>query len=396
MHYHTIIIGAGASGLYLASELGRKGIDVLLLDHSDKIGKKILISGGGRCNFTNLEVTPKNYHGNNPHFVKSALARFSPWDIIDLLIQEGIEYYEKEQGQLFCKNSSKEILQALIKNVLKVGAKIEPRSQIERVTWQNKTFTVQCRGKKFTSSKLVIATGGLSYPQLGATDLGYRIAKQFGHTIVPQSAALVGLRTNQWPTDFFTSLAGVSLPVVIKVTHKKVEGDLLFTHHGISGPAVLTTSLYALKNSSIIINFLPNVKVREALQSAREITPKERVINLDFLTLPKKFKQALFKLCNIPTEITLAQLSNKNIEELSTLINRFSFLYTSNDGWKKAEVTRGGVSTDKISSKTLEGQLQPGLYFIGEVLDVTGELGGFNLHWAWASAHAVAEAISHA
>lgn len=399
----VIIIGAGASGLFCAMTAGKRGKSVLVLDHANKAGKKILMSGGGRCNFTNYTIEPDNYLGENPHFCKSALSRYTNWEFIGMVIQHGIAYHEREHGQLFCDNSANDILQMLLAECDKANVKIQLKTTIEKVTAHENGFnlTVKCGEKtqNLEGKSLVIATGGLSIPTMGATGFGYQVAEQFGHRIVPTSAGLVPFTLTDKIGEIFKALSGISLEVVAFNGRISFKLPLLFTHRGLSGPASLQLSNYWQVGEPIFINFFPQIDVADFLLRQKKAHPKSliRTVLSDFLdgeTLPKKLLLALQTLAFAAVaDIELANLKDDTLQKIGETLNAFKLTPSGTEGYRTAEVTRGGVATDKISSKTLESQLQPNLYFCGEVLDVAGWLGGFNFQWAWASGYSVGQVV---
>lgn len=399
----VIIIGAGASGLFCAMTAGRRGKSVLVLDHANKAGKKILMSGGGRCNFTNYSIEPENYLGENPHFCKSALSRYTNWEFIGMVIQHGIAYHEREHGQLFCDNSANDILQMLLTECEQAKVNIQLKTIIENVTAHENGFnlTVKCGEKtqNLEGKSLVIATGGLSIPTMGATGFGYQVAEQFGHRIVPTSAGLVPFTFTDTIGEVIKSLSGISLEVVAFNERISFKLPLLFTHRGLSGPASLQLSNYWQVGEPIFINFFPQIDVADFLLRQKKAHPKSliRTVLSDFLdgeTLPKKLLLALQTLAFAAVaDIELANLKDDTLQKIGETLNAFKLTPSGTEGYRTAEVTRGGVATDKISSKTLESQLQPNLYFCGEVLDVTGWLGGFNFQWAWASGYSVGQVV---
>lgn len=390
----TLIIGAGAAGLFCAGQLAKQGKQVAVLDCGKKAGRKILMSGGGFCNFTNLEVTPQHYLSHNPHFVKSALARFTQWDFIALVAEYGIPYHEKELGQLFCDRSSQDIVDLLLSECEKYQAQIHLRQNIEQVSAiENGGFSVQVNGKKWHCRQLVIATGGLSMPALGATPFGYQIAEQFGLNVIAPRASLVPFRWRE-TEQFYTALAGVSLPVRVSAENgQSFFNQLLFTHRGISGPAILQISNYWQPNEAVEMDLLPSQSIRDYLQELRQTSPKLQLKTALSRLLPSKLVELWVERGMIPNE-TLANLSKVRLENLHNFIHHWQVFPNGTEGYRTAEVTMGGVDTHEISSKTMETQAVKGLYFIGEVLDVTGWLGGYNFQWAWSSAYACASHIA--
>lgn len=393
----VVIIGAGASGLFCAMTAGRRGKSVLVLDHANKAGKKILMSGGGRCNFTNYDVEPKHYLGDNPHFCKSALSRYTNWEFIGMVAEHGIAYHEREHGQLFCDNSANDILQMLLTECAKANVKIQLNTTVEKITATENDFTLTVKqGEKsqtLTCQSLVIATGGLSIPTMGATGFGYQVAEQFGHNIIPTSAGLVPFTFTDNIGEIIKSLSGISLEVVMFNERISFKLPILFTHRGLSGPASLQLSNYWQVGEPIFINLFPNFDMAEFLLEQKQKTPKQliRTVISDIKNtseekLPKKLLLALQSLhWEKWQNIELANIKDSDLANIGKNLNAWRLVPSGTEGYRTAEVTRGGVATDTISSKTLESQLQPNLYFIGEVLDVTGWLGGYNFQWAWAS-----------
>lgn len=392
-HYDLIIIGAGAAGLFCAFSAAENK-RVLVLDHANKVGKKILMSGGGRCNFTNLNTTHEDFTSENPHFCKSALNQYSAYSFLDLVGRHNIEHVEKGPGQLFCKNSSKDILKMLLDECASHAVKIYKKCSIKSIK-KEEIFTLETSLEKFTSDALVIATGGLSIPTLGATGFGYEIAKQFGHEIIPTSASLVPFTLDSKLLEKLKPLSGISLKVSIQYRsenkHIEITDDMLFTHRGISGPAILKMSAYWKKGNKVIINLLPNQDVSEFLQSEAINHPEKLLVTSLSQVIPKRLAIYLFE--HEGLDIKLKQLNSKIIESLSKKIHDWKLLPSGDEGYKTAEVTKGGVSTNNISSKTFESKLCKNLYFIGEVLDITGQLGGYNFQWAWSSAWCAAQNI---
>ncbi|MFU2132591.1 NAD(P)/FAD-dependent oxidoreductase [Gallibacterium anatis] len=391
--YDVIIIGAGAAGLFCAAQIGKKGKLVLLLDNGKKVGRKILMSGGGYCNFTNLDVGAQHYLSQNPHFVKSALARYSQWDFIALLADYGISYHEKELGQLFTDNGAEQIVAMLLKECQAANVQIQLQVKISQVTQLTEGFEVKYGNELcLQCENLVIASGGLSMPKLGATAFGYQIAEQFGLSVVPPRASLVPFTWRE-QDQAFADLAGISLPITVTAENgMSFSNALLFTHRGISGPAMLQISNYWLPNQPLFIDFLPKIRLDEYLQAMRQSSSKMQLKTALQRLLPNKLVEFFISHYQLPTTI-LADLSNLKIAEISQLFHQWQFVPNGTEGYRTAEVTLGGVDTNQISSKTMEVKNIKGLYFIGEVLDVTGWLGGYNFQWAWSSAYACATAI---
>jgi predicted Rossmann fold flavoprotein len=382
---NVIIIGAGASGLLCAAECGRRGRSVLVLDHAPRTGSKVLISGGGRCNFTNLNVSPANYRSRNPHFCKSALARFTARDILSLVEKHHIAYYEKEAGQLFCVKSSRDFIAMLDEECSRAGVEVRlscPLSEVAR----EKGFLVTTKQGQFRSDSLVIATGGLSYGKLGATGFGHDVARQFGLKVVQPAPALVPFLFPGKAQAVFKELAGVSLEAALSCGGKRCTGSLLFTHRGLSGPAALQASLRWTAGEPLLIDLLPDRDILAVLMARRS---RRELRSLLAENLPKRLAEVW---CSLMAESKpLDQTSDRELKEIAEGLHAWKVLPKGTEGYDTAEVTAGGVDTDELSSKTMEAKKVPGLYFIGEVMDVTGELGGYNLHWAWASGFAAGQ-----
>lgn len=396
--YDVVIIGAGAAGLMCAASTAARGRRVALLDHANKVGKKILMSGGGRCNFTNYYIEPANYLSANSHFCKSALARFNQWDFIALVEKYQLAYHEKTLGQLFCDNKAKDILNILLAECEQYGVDIVTQCDIEaveKIAANEYRYQIESSLGSWRCQSLVIATGGLSIPTMGATGLGYDIAKQFGLSIKPREAALVPFTFKGELLTLAQALAGVALPISIECRQQRFAEALLFTHKGISGPAVLQISNYWYPGDELIIDLLPSQSLSDLLRQWRDNGEKSGLTKLLGQHLPKRFIQAWFEFqqLSILLEANVAQLSNADIERISNCLHAWRCTPAGTEGYRTAEVTRGGVSTDEVSSKTFEAKKAPGLYFIGEVLDVTGWLGGFNFQWAWASGYCAAQAV---
>jgi len=391
--YDVIIIGAGAAGLHCAANAARRGRSVLLIDHAKQAGKKILISGGGRCNFTNLYASPENYLSSNPHFCKSALSRYTQWDFINLVAQYDIAYHEKTLGQLFCDNSAKDIVKMLLAECEKFGAKVQLRTEVLGVDYNDDNYRLSTSQGDYNSRQLVVACGGLSMPKLGATPFGYQLAEQFGHSIVPVRAGLVPFTLHEQQKQRFGELSGVSVPVTAAANDGYFRESMLFTHRGISGPAILQVSSYWQPGESVSINLLPDIEAYPWLKEQQAQQPKTRLATVIQAHFPKRVMQALADEHQWPVDQRLADTSNAQLEAVAETLNHWQLKPNGTEGYRTAEVTIGGVNVDEISSKTMESKKQPGLYFIGEVVDVTGWLGGYNFQWAWASAYAAAEAV---
>lgn len=390
----VVIIGAGAAGLFCAAQLGQNGKKVIVLDAGKKIGRKILMSGGGFCNFTNLEVTPHHYLSQNRHFVKSALARYTNWDFISLVASYGISYHEKELGQLFCDESAQQIVDLLQAECEKGKVDIQLRQAVISVEKIANFFQIQTACENYQAPHLVIATGGLSMPALGASPFGYKIAEQFDIPVIAPRASLVPFtwKENDKP---FAELSGISLPVSVSNRGMTFNNQMLFTHRGLSGPAILQISNYWDLGESVEIDLLPENDILEILLELRQSSPKLQLKTVLSRYLPKKLVELWFAQKMLKDQV-IAQLSKTELISLELFIHHWQFLPNGTEGYRTAEVTMGGVDTDHISSKTMEAKHIKGLYFIGEVLDVTGWLGGYNFQWAWSSAFACAEGIIHA
>lgn len=382
----VIIIGAGASGLLCAIECGKRGRGVLVLDHARRTGSKIRISGGGRCNFTNLNVTAGHYISRNSHFCKSALARFTPRDVLDLVEKHHIAYHEKEAGQLFCVKSSADIIALLEAECARVGVEIRLQCRVADIS-HGQDFMVATDQGAFRTESLVIATGGLSYPDLGASGLGHAIGKQFGLKVVPPRPGLVPFLFAARDQKVFQELAGISLDTAVSCGAKRFRGDLLFTHRGLSGPVALQASLYWTPGEPLLIDLVPDIDVLGDFMTRRR--SKIEMRNLLAAYLPKRFAEAWCGQMTISKP--LDQTSDRELKAIADGLHAWNVLPKRTEGYDTAEVTAGGVDTEELSSKTMEAKKVPGLYFIGEVVDVTGELGGYNLHWAWASGFAAGQ-----
>ena len=390
MKMDVVIIGAGASGLMCGIEAGKRSRSVLIIDHARQPCEKIRISGGGHCNFTNINLQYENYHSSNPHFCKSAIARYTPYDFIYMLKKHGISYYEKENGQMFCKNSSAGIINMLKQECNKSGAQMLLNCRIKEIKLiKEHCFHIKTSLGEMESESLVIAAGGLSYPALGATDIGHRIAKQFGLAVIQPRPALVPLTFNSGDIKLFKELSGISIDSIVSCNKKHFRGNILFTHRGLSGPAILNISLYWNIGGNININLLPNSDVHEMFLTKRQ--SKIKLSNLLSQYFPDRFSRAF---CDAYTESKpLNQYTEKELQNIAHQLHNWKIQPSGTEGFKKAEVTLGGIDTKELSSKTMESKQVPGLYFTGEVVDVTGQLGGYNLHWAWVSGYAAGQYV---
>jgi len=392
--FDAIIVGAGAAGMFCAALAGQAGQRVLLLDNGKKPGRKILMSGGGRCNFTNLYVEPAAYLSQNPHFCKSALARYTQWDFIDLVGKHGIAWHEKTLGQLFCDDSAQQIVDLLVAECEKGNVTQRLRTEILSVERDDNGYTLQLNGGTVQAAKLVIASGGLSMPGLGASPFGYKIAEQFGLKVLPTRAGLVPFTLHKPLLEQVQTLSGVSVPSVITAENGTVfRENLLFTHRGLSGPAVLQISSYWLPGEFVTINLVPECDLAEFLNQQRDAHPNQSLKNTLGMQLPKRLVECLQQLGQIP-DVTLKQLNSRDQEKLVEALTAWRVQPNGTEGYRTAEVTLGGVDTHELSSRTMEARNVPGLYFIGEVMDVSGWLGGYNFQWAWSSAWACAQALA--
>ncbi|KAB8313433.1 NAD(P)/FAD-dependent oxidoreductase [Erwinia endophytica] len=391
--FDVVIIGAGAAGLFCAAQAGQRGRRVLLLDNGKKAGRKILMSGGGRCNFTNLYTDPAAYLSHNPHFCKSALARYTQWDFIDLVNRHGIPWHEKALGQLFCDDSAQQIVDLLLKECEAGKVTLRLRSEVLAVKRDAAGYTLDLNGSAVQAEKLVIATGGLSMPGLGASPFGYKIAQQFGLKVFPTRAGLVPFTLHRPLLAQLQTLSGVSVPAVMTAEDGTVFKEaLLFTHRGLSGPAVLQISSYWRPGEFVTINLSPECDLNALINEQREAHANQSLRNTLAKVLPRRLVECLQLLGHVP-ECTLKQLNSRQQSELVALLHHWRVQPNGTEGYRTAEVTLGGVDTHGLSSKTMEAQDVPGLYFIGEVVDVTGWLGGYNFQWAWSSAWACGQAL---
>jgi predicted Rossmann fold flavoprotein len=394
--FDAIIIGAGAAGMFCAAMAGQAGSRVLLIDNGKKPGRKILMSGGGRCNFTNLYVEPAAYLSQNPHFCKSALARYTQWDFIDMVGKHGIAWHEKTLGQLFCDDSAQQVVDMLVAECEKGKVTLRLRSEVISIERDEQGYTLQLNGGSVQAAKLVIASGGLSMPGLGATPFGYKVAEQFGLKVLPTRAGLVPFTLHKPLLEQLQVLSGVSVPSVITAENGvSFRESLLFTHRGLSGPAVLQLSSYWQPGEYVSVNLLPDTDLDGFINEQRNAHPNQSLKNTLAMVLPKRLVECLQQLEQIP-DVTLKQLNVRQQSELVETLQAWRVQPNGTEGYRTAEVTLGGVDTNELSSRTMEAKKAPGLYFIGEVMDVSGWLGGYNFQWAWSSAWACAQALVEA
>ncbi|WP_024604538.1 MULTISPECIES: NAD(P)/FAD-dependent oxidoreductase [unclassified Pseudoalteromonas] len=379
----VIVIGAGAAGLMCAAQAGYRGRSVTVLDMGKKPGRKILISGGGRCNFTNENATPDNYLCANAHFVKSCLSRYTQHDFIELVDRHGLAYHHKTLGQLFCDNNAQDIVDILLTECEWAGVNIKLRSEVISVSKTETGYSVTTEQETLSCESLVIASGGLTMPKLGATPIGYKIAEQFGLSVLPTMAALVPFTLHQHDKERFEGLSGISIPCEVSSEDGTVfKENILFTHRGLSGPAILQISSFWRAGQAVTINLLPEIDLRQQLADWREMQAQKSLKNSLATILPKRFIEILHESKAIP-DCNINQLTHAQINELVNYIHAWQIKPNGTEGYRTAEVTLGGVDTDELSSKTFEAKKAKGLYFIGEVTDVTGWLGGYNFQYAW-------------
>ncbi len=380
--YDVIIIGASASGLMCAIEAGKRGRKVIVLDHANKAGKKILMSGGGRCNFTNVDINANNYISHNPHFCKSALSRYTQWDFITKVLEYEIPYHERDLGKLFCDDSAKDILNLLLKECKKAKVDIRLNCDIEAV-YKNKSFELNTSRGVFKSNSLVVASGGLSIPKMCASPLGYKIAEQFGHHIWPTSPGLVPFTLHDTDKARLSQLSGIAIDCTVKNQRIEFNENVLFTHRGLSGPAILQMSSYWLAGESVDINLLPSLDVANYLKENQHTLANKQLKTILADMLPKRVLEAFISQGLLDS--TLPNLTYGQIEQIGEQLNHWQLKPNATEGYRTAEVTLGGVDCDELSSKTMQSNKVDGLYFIGEIVDVTGWLGGYNFQWAWSS-----------
>ncbi|MCO6538784.1 MAG: NAD(P)/FAD-dependent oxidoreductase [Gilliamella sp.] len=393
MQTKITIVGAGAAGLFCAGLLGQKGYDVTVIDNGKKLGRKILMSGGGKCNFTNLMVEPSNYISCNPHFCKSALKQFTQWDFIQLVNQYGIAYHEKDHGQLFCDNSAQDIVDMLLNECQKGHVHFMMQTQVEDISSDKIEFKLHTSRGIIDSDNLIIATGGLSMPALGMTSIGYKIAEKLAIPVIPVKAGLVPFTLHKPLLDILSTLSGIAVAVEVSNERVSFKENLLFTHRGISGPAILQISSYWQAGESITINLLPDFTFESSFKPLLEQNRNQTIKNCLAQVLPKRLVEVLIQL-NLINDIIVKQINPKQQQGLYNALTHWHITPNGTEGYRTAEVTLGGISTDALSSKTMAVKTHPNLYFIGEVVDVSGWLGGYNFQWAWSSAFACARSFN--
>jgi predicted Rossmann fold flavoprotein len=388
----VLVVGGGAAGLMCAIVAGQRGRRVLVVEHAERVGKKILMSGGGRCNFTNTGTGPENFLSANPHFCKSALARYTPSHFVELVERHGIAYHEKELGQLFCDESSKLVVKMLLDEAAAAGVWVETRCAVEAVEHDDDgRFVLRTTAGRFRAPALVVASGGLSIPRMGATGFGYELARRFGHTVLPLRAGLVPLTLSGRHLERMAGLSGVSLPVRARANGIEFVHDMLVTHRGLSGPAILQVSNYWQPGDALLVDLLPGLDPLESLRAMQRKRPDAELRNVLGEWLPRRLAQ---RLCEVwlPDQ-PMKRITQGQLREAAGLLGNWPVVASGTEGYRTAEVTLGGVDTDGLSSTSMQSRLVPGLYFIGEVVDVTGWLGGYNFQWAWASGHAAGQAV---
>ncbi|MDY7580042.1 NAD(P)/FAD-dependent oxidoreductase [Herbaspirillum sp. RTI4] len=394
--FDVAVIGAGAAGMMCAAVAGQRGKRVVLIDHASKLGEKIRISGGGRCNFTNLGAAPQHFLSSNPHFCKSALSRYTPQDFLTLLKRHRIGYHEKHKGQLFCDNSAEDIITMLRAECDLGGVSWRMPCRVDGLTQQDGLFHIATDAGVISAGSVVMATGGLSIPKIGATDLSYRIARQFDLKVVETRPGLVPLTFDAAGWQPFADLAGIALPVEVEAGEKKARGffaeDLLFTHRGISGPGILQISSYWTPGSALTLNLLPGIDIAGLLIEGKN-SNKKQLGNTLSQWLPGRLADGWLTANGFAADARIADLPDKQLQRLGDTLNRWSVKPSGSEGYRKAEVTLGGVDTRELSQQTMMATKVPGLHFIGEAVDVTGWLGGYNFQWAWASGMAAGLAL---
>ena len=383
--YDVIIIGAGAAGLMCAIEAGKRGRRVWLIDHASKIAEKIRISGGGRCNFTNINTSAVQFLSANPHFCKSALQQYTQHDFIALVRKHKIDFHEKSLGQLFCDVSAQDIIDMLLREVNHAGVQFNMETEVSDIAYDDSGYHLTTSRGMAHAASLVIATGGLSIPKIGATKFGYEVASQFGINVLERRAALVPLTFQSQILERCKALAGVSVDAIVSCAKKQFSEAMLFTHRGLSGPSILQISSYWREGLPVSVNLAPSHDVTAHLLTRKQAAKQESVVTALAEILPKRLAESICDDQGLAGR--LAEVSGKALEKLGAAVNQWQLMPAGSEGYRTAEVTLGGVDTNNLSSKTMQAKNQPGLYFIGEVVDVTGHLGGYNFQWAWSSGY---------
>ncbi len=388
-----VVLGAGAAGLMCAIEAGRRGRSVVVIDHADKPAEKIRISGGGKCNFTHLKATPKNFISENPHFCISALKRFTPWDFLDRVVKRGIPYYEKSEGQLFCEDKAQDIINMLLDDLRAAGGQLRLATSVGHVEPIDGGFRVETSGGPIVCEKLVVATGGLSIPKMGATGFAYELARRFGHDIIETRPALVPFTLGPDWLDKLQGLSGVSVEARVSAGKTAFDDGFLFTHRGLSGPSVLQISSYWRPGDAVTVDLCPSHRAEEWLLERKRSRGKQALVTAVSELLPRRLAERWIEIVGLAPDSHVADLPNAQLVKMAAMINRWSLTPMGTEGYRTAEVTAGGIDTQGLSSQTMESRFCPGLYFIGECVDVTGWLGGYNFQWAWASGWAAGQAV---
>jgi predicted Rossmann fold flavoprotein len=394
--FDAIVVGGGAAGLMCAQVAGHRGLRVLVVEHANRVGKKILMSGGGRCNFTNTGASPVNFLSRNPHFCKSALARYTPAHFIDMVERHGIAWHEKELGQLFCDESSKQIVAMLLAECDAAGVEVRTSCSVDQVGHADDgSFHLRTTQGQFNAAALVVATGGLSIPKMGATGWGYELARQFGHAVLPTRAGLVPLTLSGRPLEQLADLSGIALPIEAACNGTSFRNAMLLTHRGVSGPAILQISSYWQPGDELRIDLLPGLDAFARLQAERQRRPNTELRTVLADLFPRRFAERLCEswLARLAPDRPIRQFQDPQLREVAKTLEAWPLVASGTEGYRTAEVTLGGIDTDGLSSSTFQSRHVDGLYFIGEVVDVTGWLGGYNFQWAWASAHAAGNAL---
>ncbi len=385
------MIGAGAAGLMCALTAAGRGRQVLVIDHANKAGKKILMSGGGRCNFTNMYADPANFFSENPHFCKSALARYTPWDFIAMVERHGVPYHEKKLGQLFCDNSSRDVRDMLVDECRQAGVDLRLSTSVTQIEKTETGYGLSTDMGELSAESVVVATGGLSVPTMGATGFGYQIARQFGHNVLPTRAGLVPFIITDELKDLCTELSGTSVAAVVRANGQSFRENILFTHRGLSGPAILQISSFWQLGDAVEIDLLPDDDAREWLVGQQAARPDSELKTVLSEVFTKKMATRLAD--DWFDSRPMKQYTPAELRDIADQLGAWQVVPAGTEGYRTAEVTLGGVDAREVSSQTMESRKSPGLYFIGEVLDVTGHLGGFNFQWAWASGYAAAQFV---